>query len=55
LITNGLVIERVREFDKLFYDGLPGMKKDNDGWWYFEDYKGKIPFSFSIRAKKPCK
>lgn len=52
LIENGLTIEKITEYDKLFYKGLPGMIKDADGWWYLEKYKGKIPFAFSLRARK---
>jgi SAM-dependent methyltransferase len=52
LINNGLQIEMFNEYDKLFYKGLPGMIMSNDGWWHLKDYKGKIPFTFSIRAKK---
>jgi len=52
LIENGLEIEMLNEYDTLFYDGHPGMKKDKNGWWYLEKYKGKEPYTFSIRARK---
>jgi hypothetical protein len=52
LITNGLVIEEMNEYGKLFYNGHPGMVKDKDGWWYLEEYQAKIPYTFSIKARK---
>jgi 2-polyprenyl-3-methyl-5-hydroxy-6-metoxy-1,4-benzoquinol methylase len=52
LIESGLKIEFLNEYDKLFYNGHPGMVKDKDGWWYLEKYKGKIPYTFSIKARK---
>jgi len=52
LIENGLKIEMLNEYDTLFYYEHPGMKKAKNGWWYWEKYKGKIPYTFSIRARK---
>lgn len=51
LVTAGLKIEFVNEFDKLFYKAFPGMKKDEDGWWYLPDYRDIIPLMFTIKAK----
>jgi 2-polyprenyl-3-methyl-5-hydroxy-6-metoxy-1,4-benzoquinol methylase len=52
LIENGLKIEKFNEYDKLFYDGHPGMIKGSDGLWYLEKYKGMIPYTFTIIARK---
>jgi hypothetical protein len=52
LINNGFKIEFLNEYDKLFYNGILGMIKDKDNWWYLEKYKGKIPYTFTIKAKK---
>ncbi len=52
LICAGLRIEYVREYDKLFYNGLPGMVRDEDGWWFLPKYKGLIPMTYTIKAVK---
>ncbi|MBN2546908.1 MAG: SAM-dependent methyltransferase, partial [Spirochaetes bacterium] len=52
LINAGLKIEFVREYDKLFYNGLPGMEKDENGWWFLPGYKGMIPLTYTIKAVK---
>jgi hypothetical protein len=52
LIENGLQIELFNEYDKLFFNGFKGMVEDKNGWWYLEKYKGKIPYTFSLRARK---
>ena len=52
LMKNGLIIEQLNEYDTLFYNGLPGMIQDERGWWYLEKYKGKIPYTFTIKARK---
>ena len=55
LIQSGLTIEHLYEYDTLFYNGHPGMKQDGNGWWYLEQYKGKIPYTFTIKARKTSK
>ena len=52
LIKSGLRIEFIHEFDKLFYKGFPDMKCDENGWWYFPDYRNKVPLIFTLMAKK---
>jgi ubiquinone/menaquinone biosynthesis C-methylase UbiE len=52
LIRHGLTIEFIHEHDKLFYKAFPGMTETKDGWWLLEKYKGMLPFTFSLRAKK---
>lgn len=52
LIEAGLKIEFLHEYDRLFYKGLPNMVKDEEGWWYLPEYKGMLPLTFTLRAKK---
>ena len=52
LIEAGLKIEFLHEYDKLFYKGLPNMVQDEEGWWYLPKYKGMLPLTFTLRAKK---
>jgi len=52
LIDVGLNIEFLHEYDKLFYKGFPDMIRDEKGWWYLPKYKGMLPLTFTLRAKK---
>jgi len=52
LIKAGLEITSFNEYDKLFYSGLAGMKRDKDGWYYLEQYKNMIPYTFTLKARK---
>jgi SAM-dependent methyltransferase len=52
LIGAGLNIEFLHEYDKLFYKGFPDMIQDEKGWWYLPKYKGMLPLTFTLRAKK---
>jgi 2-polyprenyl-3-methyl-5-hydroxy-6-metoxy-1,4-benzoquinol methylase len=52
LIKSGLTLELFNEYDQLFYNGHPGMIKDKKGWWFLEKYKGMIPYTFTLRARK---
>ena len=52
LIEAGLKIEFLHEYDKLFYKEFPDMVQDEEGWWYLPKYKGKIPLTFTLKAKK---
>jgi len=52
LIEAGLKIEFLHEYDKLFYKGFPDMVQDEEGWWYLPKYKGMLPLTFTLRAKK---
>jgi SAM-dependent methyltransferase len=53
LISTGLIIEFLNEYDKTFYKALPDMIRDSDGYWVLPDYKGKLPLMFTLRARKP--
>jgi SAM-dependent methyltransferase len=50
LISVGLEIEFINEYDKTFYKALPGMVRDTDGWWVLPDFRGKLPLMFTLRA-----
>jgi 2-polyprenyl-3-methyl-5-hydroxy-6-metoxy-1,4-benzoquinol methylase len=50
LISNGLKLEFLNEYDKLFYNGLPGMKSDKKGWWDLERYRGLVPYTFTLKS-----
>jgi len=52
LIKAGLDIVLFNEYDKLFYNGLPGMQKDKNGWWFLDKYKNMIPYTFTLKARK---
>jgi SAM-dependent methyltransferase len=52
LIQSGLTIEMLNEYDRSFYQALPGMIKSEDGWWELKNYQGMIPLTFSLRARK---
>jgi SAM-dependent methyltransferase len=46
----GLHIEWLHEFDWLFYRVGEKMVKEADGQWVWPEHKGKLPFTFSLKA-----
>jgi SAM-dependent methyltransferase len=47
----GLHIEWFHEFDGLYYRlSEEKQVKDENGHWFFPEYKGKLPFTFSLKA-----
>jgi SAM-dependent methyltransferase len=52
LISVGLRIEFINEYDKTFSRVFPDMVKDKDGWWILPEYRGKLPLVFTLRATK---
>ncbi|NLU41574.1 MAG: class I SAM-dependent methyltransferase [Firmicutes bacterium] len=52
LIKSGLTIELLNEHSRLFYKAHPDMEMDEDGWWFFREFKDKIPLTFSLLATK---
>jgi 2-polyprenyl-3-methyl-5-hydroxy-6-metoxy-1,4-benzoquinol methylase len=52
LIENGLRIEMFNEHAEAFYPAFPGMARTEDGWWILEKYRGMIPLTFSLLARK---
>ncbi len=55
LIHNGLIIEMINEYYRLFYQALPEMVLTEDGWWILPKYNGMIPLMFTLRARKKLK
>jgi SAM-dependent methyltransferase len=53
LLRAGLFLEFVHEFPYTFYQSLPLLEADADGWWWFPDKKRQIPLMFSLKAGKP--
>ncbi len=54
LINAGLVIELFRERDWCAYRSHEGMIVDDQGLWHLPPNCPKVPFMFSIRARKPA-
>ncbi len=52
-IQAGFRIESLREYAVSAYQALPGMVKDQDGWWRLPPQSGQAPSMFSIRAALP--
>ncbi|MFX1378975.1 MAG: class I SAM-dependent methyltransferase [Promethearchaeota archaeon] len=52
IINANLIIEFLHEFPFTFFSIHPNMKRREDGYWEFENYKFSIPMMFSIRAHK---
>lgn len=50
LISTGLKIEYLHEFPKLFFQGMPYMVEDDEGWWRIPG--DKIPLLFTLKATK---
>lgn len=51
LIATGLKIEFLNEYSKLFYQGMPYMAQDDEGYWHVPG--DKMPLIFSLKATKP--
>lgn len=52
LIKNGLQIAFLNEFPYQVYNCFKNMIEIDTGKWVFKKYKDKIPYLFSIKAKK---
>ena len=52
LISAGLRIEFLREFDYSDVQSHPFLIQSEDGWWRFQNLPGGMPLMFSIRAIK---
>ncbi len=49
----GLTIEFLHEFPFCVCGVLPGMEPGPDGWWRLPGQADKIPFLYSLRARRP--
>jgi SAM-dependent methyltransferase len=52
LINAGLTIEFFHEFPMTTYKAIPFMVEKEPGRWYLPENEDKVPFMFSIKAKK---
>jgi len=52
LIRNGLEIEQINEYDKIFYEAFTNMSRTHDNWFFIEKYQGMIPLTFTLLARK---
>lgn len=52
LIKAGLEIQFLHEFPFSFHKYLPNMVKDKYGWWRLPNGDERVPFMFSIKARK---
>jgi len=50
LLEAGLSLEYVHEFDTLFWDN-GGMENVGMSLWQYPEFKGKLPMSYSIKAR----
>ncbi len=53
LISNGLNILMMNEFDFSPYDCFSNMVKNEDGNFYIKGFENKLPMVYSIKASKP--
>jgi len=54
LLKAGLRLELFQEFPYSVYRLGDGMVETEPGRWVFEELGGKIPYMFSVRARKPA-
>lgn len=52
LTSNGLNIIFLNEFPYQVYNCFPGLTETESGKWVFEKYGDKIPYMYSVKAKK---
>lgn len=53
LWSAGLKIQSFEEYPYCFYEKFAGMmKKNENGWWVFNDEKWKLPMMFSMTVRK---
>jgi SAM-dependent methyltransferase len=53
LISHGLKVEFVHEYDYSPYNCFPDMVEREKGKFYLKDYEGILPMMYSIKARKP--
>ena len=51
-IRNDLEIISLREYPFCFWKRYDNMKQNRDGWWEFDYQNIKLPFMFSLKARK---
>jgi SAM-dependent methyltransferase len=53
LLRAGLQVEFFNEYERLFFKLYPGMLSVARDWYALQQYSGKLPLLFTLRAKKP--
>ena len=54
LLSAGLQLEFVNEYEKLFFRLFPSMTTDDDRWFRLPKYAKKLPLLLTLRARKPA-
>ncbi|MFN2282802.1 MAG: class I SAM-dependent methyltransferase [Anaerolineae bacterium] len=53
LLKAGLRLESFNEYDRLFYKQFSGMEPCVERWYHYPQYAGKLPWTFTLTARKP--
>lgn len=53
LLSAGLQLEFVNEYEKLFFRMFPSMTTEDDRWFRLPKYSKKLPLLLTLRARKP--
>lgn len=54
LTEAGLAIEFLHEHPWSFFERYDAMEADEDGRWWLPGHDGALPFTFSLKARKPA-
>lgn len=52
LLKAGLRLESFNEYDRLFFKLFPGMMPCIERWYHYPQYAGKLPWIFTLTARK---
>jgi hypothetical protein len=52
LTENGLCLEFFHEYDSLFFNGLPGLEQDLNGFWRPKDKSKRLPLTMTLMARR---
>lgn len=53
LLQAGLRLEAFHEYERLFFKRFPGMETCSERWYSYPKYAGRLPWIFTVRARKP--
>jgi len=53
LLSNGIVVQAIEEFDYSPYNCFQNMVSDGKAGYYIKGYEGKLPMVYSVKAVKP--
>jgi len=54
LLDAGLRLERLREYDRLFFQRFRCMTTDDGRWFRLSAHDGRLPLLLTLRARKPA-